>query len=132
MGLFGLWMEMEGVVMNFSEWELTLIQMCRKRARSTGELMGIFIRNGKDVSYNYLNRVLNDLSEKGFMKKIKQKGMYAKKNGRSRMTFFVSKPYGINAVKDFLIEQEALSKEKRMSEKVGLMMDNQSLSMFCK
>lgn len=88
----------------------------------------MFVSRGKKVSYNYINRVLNDLSSAGYIIKRRPK---TARGGRSRMAFYITKRSALREVRDWLDFKETENEKKDELEKARMMMDNKTISMFC-
>ena len=105
--------------------EALLVQLCNKRSVTTTMLSKKFMMMGKKPSYNYINRILNELVERGYIYKRKM----VARGKKGKLVWYTAKPRGILAVMDYYDSQE-LDNKKELG-KVKLMMNNNSLGNYC-
>lgn len=109
--------------MTLTDFEAMILSFCNNKVRTTSQLHKCLQKIGKGTSYNYVNKTLNELADRGLMRKRKPKG--------SKISFFTTKPQGIRTAVEYWQEIERQNRSKEEAEKAKMMMNNRRLCAYC-
>jgi len=111
--------------MILSDNEALILQLCNKHTVTTMMIASKFAEMGKKPSYNYINKTLNELVDRGYVWKRK----LIAKGKKGKMVWYTTKESGIRAAINYYETKEVVEKNKVSKSK--LMMNDNTLVKYC-